>query len=57
MCKIKTKTIPVVIRALGRINKGTQNFIDQIPGKPSLQEMQDIALTSTAHILWEVLST
>ena len=29
MWKLKTKTIPVVIRALGMIKKGTQNFIDQ----------------------------
>ena len=33
------------------IKKGTQNFIDQIPGKSSLQEMDKIVLTSTAHIL------
>ena len=51
MWKLKTKIIPVVIGALGMIKKGTQNFIDQIPGKPSLQEMQKVVLTSTAHIL------
>ena len=56
MLKLKTKTIPVVIGALGMIKKGTQNFIDQIPGKLSLQEMQKIVLTSTAHILRKVLS-
>ena len=56
MWKLKTKTIPVVIGALGMIKKGTQNFIDQIPGKPSLQEMQKIVLTSIAHILRKVLS-
>ena len=56
MWKLKTKTIPVVIGALGMIKKDTQNFIDQIPGKPSLQEMQKIVLTSTAHILRKVLS-
>ena len=33
------------------IKKGTQNFIDQIPGKVFLQELQTIVLTSTAHIL------
>ena len=43
--------IPVVIGALRMIKKGIQNFIDQIPAKPSLQEMQKIVLTSTAHIL------
>ena len=36
--------------------KDTQNFIDQIPGKPSLQEMQKIVFTSTAHILRQVIS-
>ena len=56
MWKLKTKIIPVVIGALGMIKKGTQNFIDQVPGKPSLQEMQKIVLTSTAHILRKVLS-
>ena len=56
MWKLKIKTIPVVIEALGMIKKGTRNFIDQIPGKPSLQEMQKILLTSTAHILRKVLS-
>ena len=54
--KLKTKTIPVVIGALSMIKKGTKNFIDQIPGKASLQEMEKIVLTSTAHILRKVLS-
>ena len=49
MCKLGTKIIPVVIVALGMIKKGTQYFIDQIPGKPSLQETQKIVLTSTDH--------
>ena len=40
MWKLKTKIIPAVIGALGMIKKRTQNFIDQIAGKPSLQEMQ-----------------
>ena len=56
MWKLKRKNIPVVIGALAMIKKGTQNFIDQIPGKPSLQELQKIVLTSTAHILRKVLS-
>ena len=50
MWKLKTKTIPVVVGALGMIKKGTQNFMDQILGKPSLQEMQKVVLTSTSHI-------
>ena len=56
MWKLKTKTISVVVGALGMIKKGTQNFIDEIPGKASLQKMQRIVLTSTAHILRKVVS-
>ena len=54
--KHNTKTIPVAIGALGMIKKGTQNFTDQIPDKSSLQGIQKIVLTSTAHILRKVLS-
>ena len=53
--KSKTKIILVVIGALGMIKKGTQNFIVQIPGNHSLQEMQKNVLTSTVHILQKVL--
>ena len=56
MWKLKTKTIPVVISAFVMIKKGTQIYIDEISGKPSLQEMQKIALTSSGHILRKVLS-
>ena len=56
MWKLKTKTIPIVIGVLGMIKKGAQNFIDQVPGKASLQEMQKTVLTSTTHILPKVLS-
>ena len=55
MWKLKTKTIPVIIGALGMIKKGTQTDIDEIPGKPSLQEIRRIVLTSTACILRKIL--
>ena len=38
------------------IKEGTQDFIDQILGKASLQEMHEIVLTSTARMLRKVLS-
>ena len=56
MWKIRTKTIPVVTGTLGMIKNGTENFINQIPGKPSPQEIQEILFTSTAHMLRKVLS-
>ena len=56
MWKLKTNIIPVVIGALGIIKMESQNFIDQIPGKSSLQEIRKIVLTSTTQILQKVLS-
>ena len=44
--KLKRKT-----EVLGMIKKGTQNLFDQMSGKPSIQEMQKIVLTGSAHIL------
>ena len=54
--KKRGKIIPVVIGVLDMIKKGSQNFMNQIPGKPSLQEMQKIVLTGTAYILRKVFS-
>ena len=56
MWKLKTKTIPVVTGVLGMIKKGTQTFIDQIPDKSSVQEIQNIVLTGTPHIIRKVHS-
>ena len=50
MWHLKTKTIPVVVVALGLIKKGTNAFIEKIPGSPSLQEVQKIVLSSTARV-------
>ena len=33
---MKTVTIPVVITALGMIKKGTEKYLEQIPGDPTL---------------------
>ena len=56
MWHLKTKTLPVVVGALGLIRKGTADFIDKIPGSPSLSEVQTIVLNSTAHVLRRALS-
>ena len=42
--KCKTKTIPVVIGALGVINKTTKKYLDEIPGKSCIKELQKTAL-------------
>ena len=44
MWKVKTKTIPVIVGALGMIKKGTQKYVTEIPGNFSLAEIQKIVL-------------
>jgi len=56
MWHLKTTTIPVVVGALGLIKKGTNAFIEKIPGSSSLHEVQKIVLNSTAHVLRRALS-
>ena len=50
MWKMKSKTIPVIVGALGMIKKGTQKYVNEIPGNLSLAEIKRV-LNSTAHIL------
>ena len=54
--KMKTKTIGVIVGALGMITNGTQNYVQEISGNLSLHEFQKIVLNSTAHILTRTLS-
>ena len=56
MWKLKASTVPVIVGALGMIKKRTEEFVNMIPGTPSLQEIQKIVITSTAHILRKTLS-
>lgn len=56
MWHLKPTLIPIVVGALGTIKKGTNEYLNKIPGKPSLTEIQKIVLTSTAHILRKALS-
>ena len=48
---MKTSTIPIAVGALGLVIKGTVTHLETIPGKKDLAEIQNIVLTSTAHIL------
>ena len=51
MWHLKAKTIRVVVGTLGLIKKGTNAFIEKVPGSPSLQEVQKIVLNSTTLIV------
>ena len=49
-------TLPVAIGALGMMAKTAPNYVSQIPGAPSLTELQNITRMGIAHILRKVLS-
>ena len=38
--KMKTKTIAVIVEALGMIKKGTKNYVNEIPGNLFIQKTQ-----------------
>ena len=47
----ENKTIPVLVMTLGIIKKGTQNYVNEVPGIFSLAEIQKIVVNCTTHIL------
>ena len=55
MWKVRTKIVPVVIGALGTIEKGLDQNLRFLPGHPSATELQKFALMSTAHSIRQVL--
>ena len=56
MWRMKARTIPVVIGALGLIKKGLEKHTKQIPGNIKISELQKIALLGTTRILRKTLS-
>lgn len=52
----KPTVIPMIIGALGTIQKSTDKNISKIPGSPCLEEIQKISHCGTAHLFRRVLS-
>jgi hypothetical protein len=52
---VKTKVMPVIIRATGTISKSFRKYLSSILGKHDIKELQKTAILGTAHILWKVL--
>ena len=50
MWKVRTKIVPVIIGALGKIKKGLDQNLQLLQGHLSAIELQKIALMSTAHV-------
>jgi hypothetical protein len=56
MWNVKTRVIPVITGATGTICKSFRKYVNDIPGKHDVKELQKTAILGTAHILREVLT-
>jgi len=55
MWNVKTKVIPVIIGATGTISKSFRKYMNNIPGKHEVKELQKTGIFGTAHIFQKVL--
>ena len=55
MWNIKTKVIPVIIGATGTVSESCRKYVNNIPGKHEVKELQKTAILGTAHILRKIL--
>ena len=55
MWNVQTKVVAAVVGALGTMSDNFNKEIQSIPGKPSAEDIQNIAMNGTAHILRKVL--
>ena len=49
MWKVRTKTVPVAIEALGTVTKGLDQNLQLLPGHWSAKELQKVTLMNTAY--------
>jgi len=55
MWKVRTKIVPFITGALGKIKKGSDQNLQLLPFYPSVMELQKITLMSTAHSIGKML--
>jgi len=55
MWEVTIKTVPVIIGALGTINKGLFKKLQLLPGPPLATGLQKITIMSPAHIIHKVV--
>lgn len=53
---LRTTIIPVVVGALGTVSSNLHGYLQQLPGQPTLAEIQKTALLGTSHILRRTLN-
>ena len=52
----KVEVIPVIIGAIGIVDKNIKKYVGRIPGHHNIYSLQRSAIQGTAHILRKVLS-
>jgi len=55
MWNVKTKVIPVIIGTTGTISKSFRKYVNNVPRKHEVKELQKTAILGTARILRKVL--
>jgi hypothetical protein len=55
MRNVKQKVISVITGATGTTSKSFRKYLNNIPGKNDIKELQKTVTFDTIHILWEVL--
>jgi hypothetical protein len=56
MCNVKTKVIQVITEATGSLFKSFSKYLNNVPRKHEIKELQKTALLGTVHILRKVLT-
>jgi hypothetical protein len=56
-CNMKCFVIPVVTGATGTVTRGLRKYLEEIPGKYSIDSLQKTAILRTSHILRKVLQS
>jgi hypothetical protein len=51
----KNKVIPVILGATGTISKSFRKYLNNVPRKQEIKELQKTTILGTAHILRKVL--
>jgi hypothetical protein len=56
MWNVKSKVIPIIIGATGTISKSLRQYLNNIPGKREIKELQKTTILCTAHKLRAMLT-
>jgi hypothetical protein len=55
MWNMECFVIPVIIGATGIVTRGLKEYLETIPGKHSIDSVQETAVLGTSHIMRKVL--